>query len=191
MNIVVSSEPECHMTLTTTSNGQRVPRKNSARKTVSLGRLLRVRGPEPGLGMRNFSLVLVDCSAGTHQAFSEGKFIWAVPQPPSCLSHLTSFFTQELECLLIANLVLGFLLANYFLEFQYLEDNVHALERGVPGLLGSGLHRESRASLLLLLRCSSLVSGQRETPLSSAPPVCCVSQLPAYTLERVIMKNSL
>ena len=188
MSLVVSSEPECHMTLMTTSNGRRVPRKRSARKTVSLGRPLRVRGPEPGLGMQNFSLVLADSGTGTHQAFSEGTFIRTVPQPASCL---TSFFTQELECLLIANLVLGFLLAHYFLELQYLEDNVHALESGVPGLLGSGLHLESPAPLLLHLRCSSVVSGQLESPLSSAPSVCCVSQLPAYTLGCVIMKNSL
>lgn len=189
MSLVVSSEPECHMTLMTTSNGRRVPRKHSARKTVSLGRPLCVRGPEPGLGMRNFSLVLAESRAGTHQAFSGGTFIRTVPQPASCL---TSFFTQELECLLIANLVLGFLLAHYFLDLQYLEDNVHALELlSIPGLLGSGLHLESPAPLLLHLRSSSVVSGQLETPLSSAPSVCCVSQLPAYTLECVIMKNLL
>ena len=130
MNIVVSSEPECHVTLMTASNGQRVPRKCPAGKTVSLGWPLCVRGPEPGLGMRSFSLVLVDSSAGTHQTFSEGKFVRTGPQPPSCLSHLTSCFTQELECLFIANLILGFLLANYFSELQYLEDYVHALGRG-------------------------------------------------------------
>jgi len=81
MSLVVSSEPECHMTLMTTSNGRRVPRKRSARKTVSLGRPLCVRGPEPGLGMRNFSLVLAESRAGTHQAFSGGTFIRTVPQP--------------------------------------------------------------------------------------------------------------
>lgn len=88
--------------------------------------------------MRILLLVLVDISAGTHQTFSEGKFIRTVPQPPSCLSHLTSCFTQGLECLFIADLILGFLLANYFLELQYLEDNVHALGRGHQASWGLG-----------------------------------------------------
>lgn len=61
-----------------------------------------------------------------------------------------------------------------FLGLQYLEDNVHALERGVS----EGQPLGGTSSLPAPLRCSSLVSGQPWVPLSSAPPlVCCVSQL--------------
>lgn len=82
--------------------------------------------------------------------------IWTVPQPPCCLSHLTSFFAWDLEYLFIANLILGFPLLDYLMELQYLEGNAHALWHGIRGLLGSGLHLESHSPLLFLLRCTCM-----------------------------------
>ena len=164
-----------------------VLRKCSVRKTPSL--LLTTVSAVPGTGPGNSELLISIC---WQQCWSRSSIqrmkvlIWTVPQPPSCLSHLTSFFAWDLEYLFIANSILGFPLFYYLMELQYLEGNVHALWHGIPGLLGSGLHLESHSPLLphLCCTCVALWAAWGPSFLCSLDRQClCLLCLPVLSLH--------